>query len=144
MGAQATSGARPGGRAAASPPHAGRGLRQAGAALRHRNFALFWTGALISNIGTWMQNVTVPYVLLYVVHAPPVWVGVAAVGQFIPGVILGPIGGALADRFPRRRGIVVSQAFQAVIAFIMWGAWVSEVRSPVFYVAMVGAIGVAN
>jgi MFS family permease len=144
MGAQRMPFARPQRRRVDQPRPEGRGLRQAGAALRHRNFALFWTGALTSNIGTWMQNVTVPFVLLYVMHAAPVWVGVAAVGQFIPGVILGPIGGALADRFPRRRVIVVSQAFQAVIAFIMWGAWVSEVRSPVFYVAMVGAIGVAN
>src|SRR5947207_3458343 len=97
-----------------------RGLRHAVVAFHNRNFSLFWTGALISNIGTWMQNVTVPYVLLYVVHAPPVWVGVAAVGQFIPGVILGPIAGALADRFPRRRVIVTSQAFQALFAFVMW------------------------
>src|SRR5436305_9724289 len=95
-----------------------RGLRQAVAALHHRKFALFWSGALNSNIGTWMQNVTVPFVLLYVMHTSPVWVGAAAVGQFIPGVILGPIGGALADRFPRRRVIVVSQALQAVFAFL--------------------------
>src|SRR4051794_4542513 len=144
MGAQRVPFARRRPRRPDGPRPQGRGLRQAGAALRHRNFALFWTGALISNIGTWMQNVTLPFVLLYVMDAAPVWVGLAAMGQFIPGVILGPIGGALADRFPRRPVIVVSQAFQALIAFIMWGAWVAEVRSPVFYVLMVGLVGVAN
>ena len=39
------------------------GLRAAVAAFRYRNFALFWTGALVSNTGGWVQNVTVPYVV---------------------------------------------------------------------------------
>ncbi|MCU1373632.1 MAG: hypothetical protein JWO68_918, partial [Actinomycetia bacterium] len=37
--------------------------RRRGGALGYRDYRLFWTGAVISNIGTWMQNVTVPYVL---------------------------------------------------------------------------------
>ena len=37
--------------------------------MHHRNFALFWTGALVSNAGTWMQNVTVPFVLLELTHS---------------------------------------------------------------------------
>ena len=45
-----------------TPPK--RGLREAVVAFRNRNFTLFWSGALISNIGTWMQNITVPFALL--------------------------------------------------------------------------------
>ena len=41
----------------------GRGLRHAFRALRHRDFALFWSGAFVSSIGMWMQNVTVPFLL---------------------------------------------------------------------------------
>ena len=85
-----------------------RHLGDAMAALHHRNFALFWTGALISNIGTWMQNVTIPYVLLYVMHTSAMWVGMATVSHFLPGVVLGPYAGAFADRFPRRTVILIA------------------------------------
>src|SRR6476661_7268110 len=82
------------------PPR--RGLREAVVAFRHRNFTLFWSGALVSNIGTWMQNITVPFALLYVMHTGPAWVGVATVCLLLPGVLLGPLAGSIADRFPRR------------------------------------------
>src|SRR5438046_3709858 len=91
-----------------TPPK--RGLGEAVVAFRHRNFTLFWTGALISNIGTWMQNVTVPYALLYIMHTGPAWVGVATVSQFLPGLIFGPLAGSLADRLSRRTILMVSQA----------------------------------
>src|SRR4051794_15599763 len=79
------------------PPR--RGLREAVVAFHHRDFTLFWTGALVSNIGTWMQNVTVPFALLYVMHTAPVWVGVVTVSMFLPAVLLGPVAGSIADRF---------------------------------------------
>ena len=63
------------------------------AALHYRNFAWFWSGALISSIGTWMQNVTVPFVLLYVMHAATIWVGFAAMALILPQLLLGPVAG---------------------------------------------------
>src|SRR5437588_148371 len=71
---------------AVAPPK--RGLGEAVVAFRHRNFTLFWTGALVSNIGTWMQNITVPFALLYVMHTGPAWVGFATVSLLLPGVLL--------------------------------------------------------
>ena len=73
-----------------------------------------------------MQNVTVPFVLLYVIHTSPVWVGVATASQFLPGVVFGPHAGAMADRFPRRTVILVCQAVMAVIALGMWATWSSS------------------
>ena len=52
------------------------GLRSAVAALRYRNFALFWTGALISSTGGWVQNVTIPFVI-YQLTDSEAWVGFA-------------------------------------------------------------------
>ena len=46
------------------PASASGNLRSAVAAFRYRNFALFWTGAVVSNTGGWVQNVTVPYVVV--------------------------------------------------------------------------------
>ena len=112
--------------AAAAPK---RGLRQAVAALRHRDFSLFWWGALVSNIGSWMQNVTIPYVLL-TTTGDARWVGVAAFLHFSPSVVLGPLSGSLADRFQRRRVILVTQSIMALLAFTLWGMWSAGVRSP--------------
>src|SRR5437764_10730218 len=99
-----------------------RGLRQAVVALRHRDFALFWTGALISNSGTWMQNVTVPYVLYQATRSALI-VGVAAFLQFFPAVVLGPVAGWVADQFARRTVLLVTQALLGVLAFLLWGLW---------------------
>ena len=130
--------------AAAPPaPRPGR-LRRSFPAFRHRNFVLFWVGSLISNIGTWMQNVTVPYVLLFVMHTSPIWVGIATVSQFLPSVLLGPHAGSFADRFPRKTVVIVSQIVQGVMAGVLWAAWVAEVRTPIVYVLLVGVGGIAN
>src|SRR3954447_7908865 len=125
-----------------APPK--RGLREAVIAFRHRNFTLFWTGALISNIGTWMQNVTVPFALLYVMHTAPVWVGVTTVCMLIPGVLLGPIAGSIADRFPRRSVLMISQAVMGGMALALWGVWIAGARNPWVFVGLIALNGVAN
>ena len=116
------------------------GLRDSMRALRHRNFALFWWGALVSNTGTWVQNVTVPFVVFQITRSPA-WVGFAAFAQFFPALLMGPAGGVIADRFPRRTVLLVSQSAMAAVAFVLWGAWVSGVRSPWAIVAIVASSG---
>lgn len=118
-----------------------RGLRQAVAALRHRDFSLFWWGALVSNVGSWMQNVTIPYVLL-TTTGDARWVGVAAFLQFSPSVVLGPLSGSFADRFQRRKLILVTQSLMAVLAFALWGMWEAGVRSPWALVTVIALGGV--
>lgn len=125
---------------APTPAPAPRGLIQAVAALRHRDFALFWTGALLSNIGSWMQHITVPYVLYQETNSAS-WVGFAAFMQFIPGVVLGPWAGSLADRFPRRVVLLVSQGLAAVVAFALWAVFVAGQASPGLLVALVSING---
>ncbi len=113
------------------------------AALRHRNFAIFWTGALVSNIGTWIQTVTVPYVL-YTTTGNATWVGVAGFCQFIPGVLMGPWAGAIADRFDRRRVLITTQTALSFFALGLWVMWEAGVRSPGALVAVVFATGVVS
>jgi MFS family permease len=110
-------------------------------ALRHRDFRLFWLGALVSNTGTWMQRVTVPYVLLSLTGRAT-WVGVATFAQFLPAVVLGPVGGSLADRYPRRTLLLVLQAAMAVPAVGLWLLWTTGRATPVTITAVVTLLGV--
>src|SRR3954447_22794211 len=103
--------------------------RSTTAALRHRDFALFWSAALVSNSGTWMQNIAVPYVLFQLTHNA-VWVGFASFAQFIPGVLLAPVAGRLADRFPRRPVLMVTQSLLGVTAATLWLEYALGARSP--------------
>ena len=101
-----------------------RGLRHAVRAFRNRDFAIFWTAALVSNSGTWLQNLTVPYVL-YQLTGSAFWVGAATFCQFMPSMLLGPVGGSFADRYDRRRVLLVTQSLMAVAALSLWGVWAS-------------------
>ncbi|MGI8792404.1 MAG: MFS transporter [Acidimicrobiales bacterium] len=129
----------PGGEGAAVIPQ--RGLRHAVRAFQHRDFAIFWTGALASNTGSWVQNLAVPYVL-YEVTRSAFWVGLATFTQFIPVMLLGPLAGSLADRHDRRRVLMVTQSLMALAAFALWGAWIGGVRSPLVILLLVAISGV--
>ena len=118
------------------------GLREAGAALAEPEFRRFWFGALVSNSGSWMQNVSVPFVL-YQLTESAAWVGFASFAQFLPAVIFGPLGGSLADRFPRRTVLLVAQSAMAVVSIAMWALWASgaaEAWSITALVAVLGAV----
>lgn len=104
-------------------------------AFRHRNFALFWSGALVSSSGGWVQNVTIPFVVFQLTDSEA-WVGFAGFGLLLPMAILGPVGGTLADRFDRRRILIVTQAAQAVVAMALWALWSGGMRSPGAIVAL--------
>jgi MFS family permease len=82
---------------------------------RHRAFATVWAGSFVSNVGTWMETVAIG---VYVTQATgqAAWTGTVAALTYVPTVLLGPFGGALADRFDRRRFLVGVTLFQALLA----------------------------
>ena len=84
------------------------------APLRHPPFRRFWIGAALSNIGTWMETVALGY---YVADQTrlAVWSAVIAAG-FVPIAVIGPIGGALADRRSRKVILLVVMSAQALVA----------------------------
>jgi len=85
---------------------------------RHRAFATVWAGSFVSNIGTWMETVAIG---VYVTQATgqAAWTGTVAALTYVPTVLLGPFGGALADRFDRRRFLVAVTLFQTLLAAIL-------------------------
>ena len=129
----------PSGGAAGAPSKPG--LRDAAAAFRFRNFRLFWIGALLSNSGTWVQNLTVPYVVFQLTHSST-WVGIAAFSQLAPMAMMSPLGGTIADRLDRRRVLLVTQVAMGVVAIMMGGAWVTGVASVPVIIGLVAVGGV--
>jgi MFS family permease len=81
-----------------------------------------WTGALLSNIGTWMEAVGLSYYVAHTTGKASLSALVGAAG-FLPNGVLGPIGSAMADRWSRRRLLVVGSALSAVVAAIL-AVWV--------------------
>lgn len=105
-----------------SPGRAGRtgvGWRlQTFAALRHRNFRLFFTGQFISVIGTWMQRIAQAWLVLELTNSPFL-LGLVSALQWLPVLLFSLVGGVTADRVSKRGLLVVTQTLQMLQAFIL-------------------------
>src|SRR5438552_7201474 len=88
-------------------------------ALRHRNYRLFFTGQIISTIGTWMQSVAMPWLALQLTHNG-LLVGLVLAAQFTPILIGGQFGGIVADRFRKRRILLVTQSAFTIPSFALF------------------------
>jgi MFS family permease len=107
-------------------------------ALRHRDFRLFWGGQLVSLIGTWMQSVGQAWLVLELTHSP-LQLGLVTALQFIPVMLLSPVGGAMTDRLPKRRIILVTQATMMLQALAL-AALVGSGHVRYWHVAVLAAI----
>lgn len=78
-------------------------------ALEHRDFRLFWTGQIVSLVGTWMQTVGQSWLVLELTNSP-FRLGLVTTLQYAPMLVLSLPAGALTDRVPKRRLILVTQS----------------------------------
>jgi MFS family permease len=90
----------------------------AGRALRHRNFQLFFSGQLISLIGTWMQTVAQSW-LVYKLTKSGLLLGSVGFASQIPVFLVAPLGGITADRMNRQRVVIATQTASMILAFIL-------------------------
>lgn len=111
-------------------------------ALRHRDFALFWSAALLSNAANWMHQFTVLFVM-YELTESNAWVGAAAFSVLVPVLILNPLAGVMADRFPRRTTIMATLSFQASVSIMFTAVWVTDSITPRWIVLLNLLAGVA-
>lgn len=87
-------------------------------ALRYRNFRLFWLGQLVSVTGSFMQGTAQQWLVLTLSPHNPLPLGIVGALQF--GPLLIPFGGAIADRFPRRNILVVTQVTAGLLAIALF------------------------
>ena len=107
----ARSAARPGGGLASR-------MRTAGSSLRVRNYRLYFVGQSVSVAGSFMQTLAVSFLTLHLTGSGTD-LGVVAAARLLPFVLLGPVGGVIADRAEKRRLLYVTQTSQGIgaIAF---------------------------
>src|ERR1022692_515633 len=87
-------------------------------ALRHRNFQLFFSGQLISLIGTWMQSAAQSW-LVYRLTGSALLLGSVGFASQIPVFLFAPLGGMTADRVNRRDTVISTQAAAMLLASIL-------------------------
>jgi len=88
------------------------------AALRHRDYRLFWTGAVVSLIGTWMQSTAQSY-LVWELTRSPLATSLTVLFFSLPSTLLSLVGGVAADRFDRRRLVFVTQSVFTLQAIVL-------------------------
>lgn len=87
-------------------------------ALYHRNFTLLWAGLIVSNAGTWMQNVAQGWLVLQLTNSP-LWLGLLGLSFALPMIILPLLGGAIADHVNRIKLLYITQTGAMLTAFAL-------------------------
>ena len=107
--------------AAAAEP----GRTSAWSALEHRDFRLFWIGLVVSNVGTWMQQFGLGWLVVQLAikdgspQLAPFYLGLVGLARAVPGLAFGLFGGVVADRADRRRLLIMTQTSAAIVAGIL-------------------------
>jgi MFS family permease len=111
--------------------------------LRHRNFQLFFSGQLISLIGTWMQNIAQAW-LVYRLTGSSLLLGIVGFAGQIPIFLFAPIGGLAADRWNRHHVVIGTQVSSMILAFILAALTLFHVVQVWEIVVLAALLGVVN
>jgi MFS family permease len=114
-------------------------------ALSNHNYRLYAAGGVVSNTGTWMQRVAQDWLVLQLSGNSGTAIGITTGLQFLPILLLSPYAGVVADRFPKRRLLQVTQLMMAVPALLLGVLAITGVVETwhVYVLAFVFGIGTA-
>ncbi|HEU4912405.1 MAG TPA: MFS transporter [Actinomycetes bacterium] len=113
--------------------------------LRNRNYRIYYAGGVVSNVGTWMQRIAQDWLVLRLSDNDGVALGITTGLQFLPMLLVGPWGGMLADRYSKRKLLIVTQAFMGLVALALAGLDLSGVVAVwhVYVLALLLGLGTA-
>lgn len=94
-------------------------------ALQHPAFRWFFFGQLVSVSGTWMQSVALQ-IVVYAMTGSKTALGLAALAQGLPALILTPFAGVIVEQLPRRKLLILTQGFMMLLAFILAFLYLAE------------------
>jgi MFS family permease len=114
-------------------------------ALANQNYRRYAAGGLVSNTGNWMQRVAQDWLVLLLSGGSGAALGITTGLQFLPALLLSPLAGAVADRFPKYRLLQVAQVMMAVPALILGVLAVSGLAEQwhVYVIALAFGVGTA-
>jgi MFS family permease len=101
-------------------------------ALQHRPYRLLWSGLLVSNMGTWMQNVAQSWLIYKMTNNDARYLGWLGLAFAIPMIALPAVGGMLADRYPRASILRITQWSMALVALIQAILTLSNLNTPMY------------
>jgi MFS family permease len=87
-------------------------------ALQVRNYRLYFVGQIVSVSGTWMQGVAQSWLVLQLTGSGAA-LGLVLGAQFLPTLVAGPLGGVVADRFPKRRLLLITNTAAGLLALVL-------------------------
>ncbi len=110
---------------------------------KHRNYRLFFSGQVISLVGTWMQSVAQAW-LVYRLTGSAFWLGAVGFAGQIPVLFVSPFAGTFADRHARRSILVATQTIAMVLALALGAFTLLVDLHPAHILAFALALGVVN
>ncbi|MCI0520025.1 MAG: MFS transporter [Chloroflexi bacterium] len=113
------------------------------AALRHRNYRLWFFGQLVSLVGTWMQS-TAQAFLIYELTRSTAYLGYAQFANGAPSLLFMLYGGVIADRMPRRTLLLLAQTAMMLLAVILAALTFSGLVRPWHILILAFLLGIAN
>jgi MFS family permease len=113
------------------------------AALKYYNYRLWFSGQIVSLVGTWMQATAQGY-LIYQLTNSPAYLGLVGFVGGLPSILFTLFGGVVADRLPRRTLLVITQAVMLILAFILALLTFTNLVQPWHILILAFLLGVAN
>jgi MFS family permease len=113
------------------------------AALKHRNYQLYFGGQLVSNAGTWMQTVALGWLVWELSHSD-LMLGIVGFASAIPSLMVTPWGGVVVDRMPKRRLLMMTQSGAMILAFVLAALTFTGVVREWHIVLLAAGLGFVN
>ncbi len=113
------------------------------AALKYRNYRLWFWGQMISLFGTWMQTTALTFFVFELTHSPA-FLGYVGFATGIPAWMFTFYAGVIADRYPRRTILMVTQTIMMFLAFLIAGLTFVNLITPEQIIMLAFLLGVAN
>ena len=118
-------------------------FQQTFAALKYRNYRLWFWGQMISLFGSWMQMTAQSFFIFELTHSPA-FLGYVGFANGIPSWLLMLYGGAIADRFQRRNILIITQVIMMILAFILAFLTFTKLVEPWQIILLTFLLGIAN
>ncbi len=113
------------------------------AALRHRNYQLYFGGQLVSNAGTWMQIIAQGWLVYQITHSD-LTLGIVGFASAIPTLLISPWGGVIVDRVHKRTLLILTQTGAMLLAFILAALAFANVVKEWHIIILAAGLGVVN